>query len=77
MSPRVNAPLCQVSSRYGKCHRIERHQGVHASFVGDRAFWFAWIKDTETGWLGFGYFSHGRFQPAPSQRTNPDLEESP
>jgi hypothetical protein len=58
MAPR-RGPLCLCGTRYGMCHRTLGHRGVCATFIGDRAFWFAW-KDGRTP-LGYGYFHHGRF----------------
>ena len=59
MTPRVNGRLCRRRSRFGSCHRTRGHHGVHATFIGDRDFWFAWSGRNP---LGYGRLDHGRFR---------------
>jgi hypothetical protein len=59
MSPRLGNH-CLKESRYGTCYRTVGHRSVCATFIGPPAFWFAWNDDGSH--IGYGHFSHGRFQ---------------
>lgn len=51
--------VCLNASKFGDCHRTKGHRGVCATGIGPR-FWFAW--NTDGSHIGYGHFSHGRFQ---------------
>lgn len=61
VNPRVNVARCGRRSQYGTCHRTRGHQSVHATFIGEPSFWFAWAGRVA---LGYGQFDHGRFRSA-------------
>lgn len=43
-------PLCRARSRFGKCDRSKRHDGVHAKEIGD-GVWFGWLGRQVLGYV--------------------------